>query len=60
MFDTESGKKIAQLEGVAGIDDVWYDAERGRIYTSGGRERATSKPPGFVYVYQQKTGTIMS
>jgi DNA-binding beta-propeller fold protein YncE len=54
VFDTESGKKIAQLDGVAGIDDAWYDAERSRIYTSGGRESATSKPPGFVYVYQQK------
>jgi DNA-binding beta-propeller fold protein YncE len=53
VFDTESGKKIAQLEGVAGIDDAWYDAARQRIYTSGGRESATSKPPGFVYVYQQ-------
>ena len=54
VFDTESGKKIAQLEGVAGIDDAWYDAAHSRIYTSGGRESATSKPPGFVYVYQQK------
>jgi DNA-binding beta-propeller fold protein YncE len=54
VFNTESGKKIAQLEGVAGIDDAWYDAAHSRIYTSGGRESATSKPPGFVYVYQQK------
>ena len=54
VFDTESGKKIAQLEGVAGIDDAWYDVEHKRIYISGGRESATSKPPGFVYVYEQK------
>jgi hypothetical protein len=54
VFDTESGKQIAQLEGVAGIDDTWYDAAHQRIYTSGGRESDTGKPPGFVYVYQQK------
>jgi hypothetical protein len=49
VLDTESGKQIAQLEGVEGIDDLWYDAERGRIYASGGRGATT----GFVYVYQQ-------
>ena len=54
VFDTESGKQIAQLEGVVGIDDTWYDAASKRIYTSGGRESDTGKPPGFVYVYQQK------
>src|SRR5215472_387186 len=50
VLDTESGKQIAQLEGVNGIDDLWYDAERKRIYASGGRGMAA----GFVYVYQQK------
>jgi hypothetical protein len=54
VFDTESGKQIAQLEGVAGIDDTWYDVAHKRIYASGGRESDTAKPPGFVYVYQQK------
>jgi DNA-binding beta-propeller fold protein YncE len=49
VLDTESGKQIAQLEGVEGIDDLWYDAERDRIYASGGRG-ATA---GFIYVYQQ-------
>jgi hypothetical protein len=52
VLDTESGKQIAQLEGVEGIDDLWYDAERDRIYASGGRG-ATA---GFIYVYQQKDG----
>ena len=37
VLDTESGKQIAQLEGVNGIDDLWYDAERNRVYASGGR-----------------------
>src|SRR5258708_22382347 len=27
VFHTASGKKIAQLEGVAAIDEEWYDAE---------------------------------
>ena len=50
VFDTESGKQIAQLEGVEGIDDLWYDAAHDRIYASGGRGAAA----GFVFVYQQK------
>jgi DNA-binding beta-propeller fold protein YncE len=49
VLDTESGKQIAQLEGVEGIDDVWYDAERDRVYASGGR----GVTAGFIYVYQQ-------
>jgi DNA-binding beta-propeller fold protein YncE len=50
VLDTESGKQIAQLEGVAGIDDLWYDAARKRLYASGGR----GSEAGAVYVYQQK------
>jgi DNA-binding beta-propeller fold protein YncE len=50
VLDTESGKQISQLEGVPGIDDLWYDAQRKRIYASGGRGFEV----GFVYVYQQK------
>jgi DNA-binding beta-propeller fold protein YncE len=49
VFDTESGKQITQLEGVAGIDDLWYDAAHKRIYASGGRD----SDAGFVFVYQQ-------
>src|SRR5260370_3822404 len=36
-LDTESGKQLTRLEGVSGIDDLWYDAEHKRIYASGGR-----------------------
>jgi hypothetical protein len=50
VLDTESGKQITQLEGVAGIDDLWYDAGHKRVYASGGRGFEV----GFVYVYQQK------
>jgi hypothetical protein len=49
VLDTESGKEISRLEGVAGIDDLWYDSGRGRVYSSGGR----GFDVGFVYVYQQ-------
>jgi YVTN family beta-propeller protein len=50
VLDTESGRQISQLEGVAGIDDLWWDAERQRVYASGGR----GFDVGYVYVYQQK------
>jgi WD40 repeat protein len=50
VLDTESGKEVARLEGIAGIDDLWYDAAHQRIYASGGR----GSEVGFVYVYQQK------
>jgi WD40 repeat protein len=49
VLDTETGKTIAQIEGVDGIDDLWYDAARRRIYASGGR----GFDVGSVYVYQQ-------
>jgi hypothetical protein len=50
VLDTESGKQISQLEGVAGIDDLWYDAARQRVYASGGR----GFDVGLVHVYKQK------
>ena len=49
VLDTETGKTITQIEGVDGIDDLWYDAARQRIYASGGR----GFDVGSVYVYQQ-------
>jgi YVTN family beta-propeller protein len=50
VFDTESGNQLAQLEGVGGIDDLWYDAAHKLIYATGGRDVGA----GFVFVYQQK------
>jgi DNA-binding beta-propeller fold protein YncE len=50
VLDTETGKQVSQAEGVAGIDDLWYDAAHKRIYASGGR----GFDVGFVYTYQQK------
>jgi DNA-binding beta-propeller fold protein YncE len=49
VLDTDTGKTITQLDGVPGIDDLWYDAARQRIYASGGR----GFDIGSVYVYQQ-------
>jgi YVTN family beta-propeller protein len=49
VLDTETGGTITQLEGVPGIDDLWYDAAHQRIYASGGR----GFDVGSVYVYQQ-------
>ena len=50
VLDTESGKQVSQAEGVAGIDDLWYDSAHRRVYASGGRGFEV----GFVYTYQQK------
>ena len=50
VLETESGKPITQLEGVPGIDDLWYDAAHERIYASGGRGFGV----GFVYVYRRR------
>jgi DNA-binding beta-propeller fold protein YncE len=50
VLDTESGKEIARLEGVAGTDGLWYDSAHQRVYASGGRGFET----GFIYTYQQK------
>src|SRR5438094_17498 len=39
VFDTESGKQVSQVEGVSGVDDLWYDASHKRGYASGARGR---------------------
>jgi DNA-binding beta-propeller fold protein YncE len=50
VIDTDSGQQVAQLEGIGGIDDLWYDATHKRIYASGGR----GTDVGYVYIYEQK------
>ena len=50
VLDTETGKESSRLEGVAGIDDLWYDSAHHRVYSSGGR----GFDVGYVYTYQQK------
>jgi DNA-binding beta-propeller fold protein YncE len=50
VMDSKSGKEIAHLPTPDGMDGVYFDAARKRVYVSGGRDLSV----GFVYVYQQK------
>jgi DNA-binding beta-propeller fold protein YncE len=50
VMDSKSGKEVAHLPTVKGMDGVYFDGQRKRVYVSGGREM----PSGFVFVYQQK------
>jgi DNA-binding beta-propeller fold protein YncE len=49
-MDSNSGKEIAALPTVEGMDGVYFDEAHRRIYVSGGRDQAL----GSVFVYQQK------
>lgn len=44
VFDTNSGRMVAVLPSVVESDDVYYDADRKRIYMPGGE--------GFIFVFQ--------
>lgn len=46
VFDTESGKNVANLDSAGDADDVFYDSSTRRIYVSGGE--------GFLSIFQQK------
>ena len=50
VMDSKSGKEVAHLPTPEGMDGVYFDAARKRVYVSGGRDL----PVGFVYVYQQR------
>jgi hypothetical protein len=55
VYDSQSGKEIASLPGPETMDGVHYDADRRRIYVSGGRWYGTPEAsPGWVFVYQQQ------
>jgi len=45
VLDMDTGKMIASLPGASDTDDMWYDADRKRIYIPSGE--------GFIFVYQQ-------
>jgi len=49
-MDSKSGKEVAHVPTHEGMDGVYFDAGRKRVYVSGGRDL----PVGFAYVYQQK------
>src|SRR6267143_4810412 len=50
VMDAKSGKEVARLPTPDGMDGVYFDAGRKRVYVSGGRD----SPAGIVYVYQEK------
>jgi hypothetical protein len=45
VFDTNSGRQVAELPSVQDADDVYYDSARKRIYVPGGE--------GYISVFQQ-------
>ena len=45
VYDTDSGKIVANLDSVGDADDIFYDSSRQRIYIAGG--------DGFVSIFQQ-------
>jgi DNA-binding beta-propeller fold protein YncE len=49
-MNSSSGKEVAHLPTVDGMDGVYFDATERRIYISGGRDEGV----GYVFVYQQK------
>jgi YVTN family beta-propeller protein len=49
-MDSRTGKEVASLPTVDGMDGVYFDAAHKRVYVSGGRDQDV----GFVFVYQQK------
>ncbi len=49
-MDSTSGKEVAHLPTVEGMDGVYFDAAHKRIYVSGGR----GFDVGYVFCYQQK------
>jgi DNA-binding beta-propeller fold protein YncE len=50
VMDSSSGQEVASLPTVEGMDGVYYDPKRKRVYVSGGR----GFDVGAVFVYQQK------
>jgi DNA-binding beta-propeller fold protein YncE len=50
VMDSQTGKEIANLPTVEGMDGVYFDAGHKRVYVSGGRDQGV----GYVFVYQQK------
>jgi hypothetical protein len=44
VFDTNSGRVVATLPSVQDSDDLYFDADRKRVYTPGGQ--------GFIYAFQ--------
>jgi hypothetical protein len=50
VMDSQTGKEVANLPTVEGMDGVYFDPRLKRIYISGGRDNDV----GCIFVYQQK------
>ena len=50
VMDSQTGKEIANLPTVEGMDGVYFDPRLRRIYISGGRDFDV----GYIFAYQQK------
>ncbi len=50
VMDSQTGKEIANLPTVEGMDGVYFDAAHRRVYVSGGRDQDV----GYIFAYQQK------
>src|SRR5206468_369673 len=50
VMDSQTGKEIANLPTVEGMDGVYFDGEHKRVYVSGGRDFDF----GYIFAYQQK------
>jgi DNA-binding beta-propeller fold protein YncE len=50
VMDSNSGKEVATLPTVEGMDGVYFNEKQKRIYVSGGRDNDV----GYIFVYQQK------
>jgi len=50
VMDSQTGREVAHLPTVEGMDGVYFDRERSRVYVSGGRDFDV----GYIFAYQQK------
>jgi WD40 repeat protein len=50
VMDSQTGKEVANLPTVEGMDGVYFDPRLKRIYISGGRDFDV----GYIFAYQQK------
>jgi len=50
VMDSQTGKEVANLPTVEGMDGVYFDAAHKRVYVSGGRDYDV----GYIFAYHQK------
>jgi len=50
VMNSQTGKEVAKLPTVEGMDGVYFDAANKRVYVSGGRDQGV----GYVFAYQQR------